>query len=301
MVSGARLEALVRRLDRSLVGLERTAIAALVRHLRFSERRLEQQIRALYEAALAAGPSESLAFREARARVILAQVRASLDVTAGVSGDVFAQLIRGSYAAGAESALAVLSAYQAGLVAASSFVPIDVAVRAANASARLAHHGVDFAQAAERLIVDGVIQGRGWGRTARELRRETGVTISQAEMIVRTESVTASHQARAERFEQDGIDYGTWMATMDDVVCGYCAARAGHTYRLRDIVIPAHPRCRCTVTPVKKEWVEAGLVDLEWNARHRAETLERMSDRERRGPSPFEKAAGMDAAPTAVW
>lgn len=301
MVSGLRLEALVRRLDRSLVGLERAAIDALTRHLRYSARRLERQIRALYEAALQAGPSESLAFREARARVILQQVRASLDVTTGVSGDVFAQLIRGSYAAGAESALAMLSAYQAGLVTASSFVPIDVAVRAANAAARLAHHGVDFAQAAERLIVDGVIQGRGWGRTARELRRETGVTINQAEMIVRTESVTASHQARTERFEQDGIDYGTWVATLDERVCGYCAERSGNTYALRDIVIPAHPRCRCVALPVRREWVEAGLVDLAWNAKHHEETLARVDGPRRTGPSPFERAAGMDAAPTAVW
>lgn len=296
-----RLEHLVRRLDAGLTGMERTAIARLTRALRVSERALEAELAGLYRAGLVDTRGLTVTFKEARARALLAQVRASLDITRNPGNNsTFLALIRDSYAAGMDNAVAMLSSMQSQAVFAMSSVPIEVAVQAANASARLAHHGATFALKAEELVIDGIVRGRGWGSTARELRRETSVTISKAQQIVRTESITASHKARSDAFEADGIEYGTWLATMDDRVCGYCAARSGRTYKVRDIIIPAHPGCRCTMTPLRPEWIEAGLVDTEWNDQHHAETLERSEDKARTGPSPFERALGWDSPPEPV-
>lgn len=304
MVSGPRLEALVRRLDRALVGVERDAIRRLVSALRLSERQLERTLQQLYVQGLEQTATASMAYREAQARVILAQVRASLDVTANSgAGSVFDQLIRGSYAAGADNALAMLSAYDAALVSASSFVRADVAVRATNAAARLARHGTDFALKAEQLIIDGVIRGQGWGRTARELRRETGVTLWKAEQLVRTESITASDTARRENYQANGVEYVQRMATMDDRVCFWCADRAGNVFRVEDAPVALHPNDRCYNAPWKPEWAEAGLVDEEWFRKHRAEALQKAEaagEKRRTGPAPFERMEGREP-PQAVW
>lgn len=296
-----RLLNLARALDRALAGMERTAIGRLTTALRASERALERELRHLYDAGLVDVRGATATFREARARALLAQVRTSLDITRDPGNNsVMLALVRDSYAAGMDNAISMLSAMQAQTVFASASVPIEAAVQAANASARLAHHGQAFALKAEQLVIDGIIRGRGWGATARELRRETGVTASKARQIVRTESITASHAARTAAFERDGIEIATWVATMDDRVCGYCAARSGNIYKIHDIIIPAHPGCRCVATPIRPEWVEAGIVDLEWNEEHHRETLERMEDKERRGPSPFERALGWENPPEPV-
>lgn len=303
MPSGPQLEALVRRFDRALTGVEADAIRRLTAALRLALTRLEADLRRLYGAALAdAASASSIAVREARARLLIAQVRSMLDITAGTpADDTFTALVRRSYQLGADNALSTLTLYEANVVTLSSTVRADVLVRATNASARLARHGREFAETAERLIIDGITRGRGWGRVAAELRRETGATRTQAEMIVRTESIAASTDARKETYKANGVEMGQWFATADVRVCGYCAARAGQVYHLEDVFIPAHPACRCYVAPYRPEWREMGLVDVDWAREHHAESLARSDDKARRGPSPFEAASGRTEAPTPVW
>lgn len=301
MATGRDLEQLVRRLDRGLNTLERTAITRLTQALRLSEARLEAELRRLYLASLEETLTSGAAMREARARLLLQQVRASLDVTAGAAADdVFTALVREAYAAGMDNAIAALSLYQQEVVSLSSGVRIEAAVRATNAAARLAHHGTEFAQKAEQLIIDGIVRGRGWAATARELRRETKKTLVQAEMIVRTESITASDTARRDSYKENGVEYVQRMATMDDRVCGYCAYRAGNVYRVDEAPAAIHPNDRCYNAPWKPEWQELGLTDDEWFRQHRAEAIKRGGEKPRSGAAPFEKAEGRDA-PTPVW
>lgn len=304
MPSGARLEALVRQFDRALSRLERDAIQRLDGALRYSAVQLERELRRLYLNTLddlAANPS--LLVREARARVLLEQVRAALDLTTGgQANSVFAALIGESFDLGARNAVAMLAAYQVGLVSLSSNARLTVAARATQASARLAHHGTDLALKTEQLVIDGIVRGRGWGRTAAELKRETNLTRWKAEQLVRTESVSASTDARLDTYAENGVEYAQWMATMDAVVCGYCSERAGRVYRLEDVVLPAHPSCRCYAAPWKREWQELGLTDDAWMTEHHQETLDRSAHKPTGSkPSPFERAAGMQSAPTPVW
>lgn len=301
MASGRDLERLVRRLDRSLNTLERTAITRLANALRLSEARLEAELRRLYMASLEETLTSGAALREARARLLLQQVRASLDVTAGAAADdVFTALVREAYAAGMDNAIAALSLYQQQVVSLSAGVRIEAAVRATNAAARLAQHGTVFAEKAEQLIIDGIVRGQGWGRTARELRRETGKTLRQTEMIVRTESITASDSARRDSYRENGVEYVQRMATMDERVCGYCAYRAGNVYRVEDAPAAIHPNDRCYNAPWKPEWQELGLTDDEWFRQHRAEAIERSGEKPKSGAAPFEKSEGRPA-PQPVW
>lgn len=304
MPSGPQLERLVRRFDMALTLLENDAVTRLDGALRLALERLEVDARRLYVAGLSETATASIAVREARARLLIQQVRALLDITAGSpADDAFTLLIRSTYQLGADNALAALSLYEAGLVSLSSTVRAEVLVRATNAAARLAGHGRAFAETAERLIIDGITRGRGWGRVAAELRRETGVTRRAAEAIVRTESIVASDTARRDAYAANDVQYVQRMATMDSRVCGWCANRAGNVYRVEDAPVALHPNDRCYNAPWKPEWQELGLTDDAWFREHRAEAIRRAEEAGETihtGASPFEKSEGRDP-PTPAW
>lgn len=301
MPTGATIEALIRRFDRRLSDIERVAIDDLSMALVRSATRLEQELRRIVGQAQREGESESTAWREARARSLLLQVRGMLEITRGAEVEAtIRQLEESSLRAGMDNAMEVLSLYGRQTVGASAVVRDDVAIRAVNAYGRLLQHGEEFARQAQQTVIDGVVRGVGWGETARVLREETGYTLAKAEQIVRTESVAASHAARVATYAEAGVSLGQWFATMDSRVCGYCAARAGNIYKLTEMHIPAHPNCRCFAAPYEQIWDDLGLVDHEWLKEHHDESVRRSDDVQRTGPSPFERAAGMERRPRAV-
>jgi SPP1 gp7 family putative phage head morphogenesis protein len=301
MPDGRRLEALVRQLDRTLNTVEAQAIRRLDSALRASAVRLEDELRRLYTLARDAGVTESIAFREARARALLQQVRGALDVTGPAQGQLaFGELGRAAYAAGSENAARALSAYGT-TTALPTLAPLAAAARATNATARLAAHGATFAQRAEAIVIDGLIRGRGFRPTATELRRETGILRYQAERLVRSESIAAADEARRDTYREAGVEHVQSMATMDDRLCGYCANRAGRVYKITDVEVPYHPNCRCYLAPWRKEWQDAGLTDDVWAAEHRRKSLERASEPQKTGPAPSERWRGVERAPTPVW
>lgn len=278
MVRGADLERLIRRFDRVLGSIEADALRRLDAALKVSMGRLEDELRRLYRQAAAEGLTEGQALREARARVLLSQVQASLTVTNGAQADdVFMQLVRRSYAAGAENALSALSLYQQQLVALSSGIRAEVLVRATNASARLAHRGTVFAMNVEQRIIDGITRGQSWARTAREIRQAEGVLLYDAERLVRTESIIASDEARRESYQANGVEYVQRLATMDSRVCGYCAERAGSVYRATEAPAALHPNCVVGGTVVSargvsaytRRWYEGPVVAVTTSNGHR--------------------------------
>lgn len=317
MVTGPQLENRIRRFDRQLRHLENDAVKRLDAALKASAARLEREVRTRYLLALTDTADANAAFREARARVLLSQVRSLLTVTNGTPADnVFGQLIREAQRLGLENATEMLSAYQRQALALAANVPTDVLIHATNVStrlveignarvanniARLAQHGEEAARKIEASIINGLVSGQGWSKTAREIRHEVGITRYSAERIVRTESITASHQARSEQYRENGVKYAQVAATADDRVCGYCANRAGRVYKLEDVHIPYHPNCRCFAMPWRPEWQELGLTDDDWNAEHRKETIERSEENQRIGPSPSERWQGLDKPPDPVW
>lgn len=316
MVSGRTIERQVKQLDRQLDQLERAAIRRLDDGLRQAAVQLEQQIATLYRRAAQEAAGSGAAVAEARARVLLAQVRSLLTITDGTSAEsTFATLVREVHAASIESALAALEPYQRQAVAATSVLPVDTAAaatrvstrltalgdtRVANAAARLAQHGDDAARAIERHITSGIIQGRGWRRTATDIRREVAITRRSAETIVRTESVIASDTARRDTFQETGVEYVQRIATADSRVCGYCLARAGNVYRIDEAPAALHPNDRCENVPWRREWHELGLTDDDWAREHAADAEARAQEGPKYGPAPFEKAEGRQP-PKAVW
>lgn len=147
-------------------------------------------------------------------------------------------------------------------------------------------------------------QGDSWRQLRRTLQNSLALSTSRAQTVARTEMAAAMVEGSKLRYEADGIQQVQWQAVGSSRTCGYCAPRHGKVYRLREVVAPAHPNCRCTVTPWDPQWVELGLVDPEEEAKSRAAVLadlEAAGKQPISGPTPFERALGQEQAPDALW
>lgn len=322
MVTGAQVERVVRRFDRRLLTLEADAIGALRTALHQSATALEEELRRLYRRALEGTSSAGAHIREAHVRQLLAEVRgaqATLNLGRNMPIEtVLAQLQRGAGATGAEQALALLTLSERAVVGLAGGLNVDAilaatrvssrlteigAARVANGTARLLQHTDTAARAIEQHVIDGVTRGQGWSVTARNIRKDVALLDYEAERIVRTESMTASADARHEQYREHGVTQARWISTLDERTCGYCAYRSGRLYDLDDIILPAHPACRCQSLPFRPEWAAAGIDDQAWYDEHREEALKKARESGHKihtGPSPGERWAGRTKAPVPV-
>lgn len=210
-----------------------------------------------------------------------------------------------------------------------------VEAQLANASARLYRYGAQAVDKVNQAVVDGIVRGSGWRPVSMEIRdaltgdpaarplrrtgldsmgrvrkdllvRGSGGLAFQAETIARTELISSLQDARDERYRAAGIDQVIWLATQDDRVCIHCGVRSGNVYRRDDVVIPAHPRCRCVASPIKQSWVDAGVVDLNDLSDHRAgvaRNFEAATGKplvDRGQLTPFERANGATQPPRPI-
>lgn len=322
MVTGAQVERVVRRFDRVLVTLENEAITALRTSLNQSAIALEAELKRLYLRALEGTASAGAPIREAQARMLLEQVRAmqlTLDASRGLPVEtVLARLQAGAGSAGSQQAMALLGLYEQGVATLQGALNVDAilaatrvssrlteigAARVANGGARLLQHTEAASRVIEQHVIDGVTRGQGWTVTARNIRKEVKLLNYEAERIVRTESMTASADARHTRYLESGVTKARWISTLDERTCFYCAYRSGRLYDLDDIILPAHPQCRCQSLPWRPDWAAAGIDNPEWYEEHRREALKKAEEGGHRptyGPSPGERWAGRTEAPRPV-
>lgn len=190
-------------------------------------------------------------------------------------------------------------------------------VSAAKAATSFLDYEVEaFRKQVVGLTEMGVIRGWGPKRLADEVKRVlAGYTqggefhpglAQRAHMIARTEMSTAYVRAQKAMAKRLGYDYGRWLATEDERTCPFCGSRSGWIYRLDEVVMPAHPLCRCSIVPVPNELVETKdeetLNEDDWGE-HRESIVREMSvakrwtidrtmahlDKYRDKPSVFEK------------
>ena len=81
--------------------------------------------------------------------------------------------------------------------------------------------------------------------------------VDRANLIARTELASAYVEGVMTQYRASGYSYGRWSAT-GERACPYCVSREGVIYHLDDLdgAIPAHPRCRCTISPVPDSMVD---------------------------------------------
>lgn len=94
------------------------------------------------------------------------------------------------------------------------------------------------------------------GRAARELRAVLQAP-QWAETVAVTETARAMSAATQATYERNGIGQKLWLLAPDQRVCDRCAGNAAQgpiptssSFESGDAYPPAHPRCRCSLTPV---------------------------------------------------
>ena len=186
-----------------------------------------------------------------------------------------------------------------------------VEAQVANSAARLAKHSAEAVTKINQAVVDGLIRGSGVQQVTKEVRealvgntKNPGAGLyARAETIARTELQSATHDARTRQYEEQGVKLVQWVATEDERTCEWCGARHLNVYELGEAEIPAHPNCRCTAVPFRRNWTEEGLIDVQRDAKSQNavdELLSANGGAPRYGATPFERANGRSAA-TAVW
>jgi SPP1 gp7 family putative phage head morphogenesis protein len=293
----------VDRADKQLRGLEDGAIERVNSALESSYQALEAQILRRYSletpGSLMAGD---------RAAVLLSQVADLLGLintrNAEEIQQAFEDLLRGADAQGATLADNLARAIANQQLQMTANVPLAAILnQATEGMTRLRNHTEAFADKASTVVTQGLIQGWGTDKIASLLQKEMGLVRHKAETIARTESLSATNAAAKANYQANGLMLGSWQATADDRLCPTCGARNQKVYKLQDIVIPAHPRCRCFITPMSQTWLDLGLVDTTWAADFRARSLaelESLGLEPDYGRSAFEKANGLEL-PQPVW
>jgi len=117
----------------------------------------------------------------------------------------------------------------------------------------------------DNIISRGIMQGWSVPQMVKEFKTLVGNEWKKGswEQIIRTEVVRIGNAVNLATYKQnsDIIKGVQWLATLDFKTCFVCASLDGKFWELGtfDLYIPAHPRCRCILTPVTKSWRELGF------------------------------------------
>lgn len=152
---------------------------------------------------------------------------------------------------------------------------IEAAAR--TASAYIEAESAKFRDQIVQITGEGV--ARGWGAKKIEgaVRRalagedSTGQGLTQrmglerrAQIIARSEIANAYVGGQLDNARRNGYAFVRWIAAEDERTCPTCVSRHGLVFKLSDVVMGAHPLCRCSASPV--ETTDLGIKDLKERA-----------------------------------
>ena len=143
---------------------------------------------------------------------------------------------------------------------------INAAVR--TASAYIEGESIRFRGQIAQITADAAARGFGASRMELQVRRALegatdpkGLTQKmglrqRAALIARSEMANAYVGGQLDHNRRNGFDYVRWIAARDERTCRFCVARHGQIYPAGRVVVPAHPRCRCSLQAVDASSVE---------------------------------------------
>ena len=145
-----------------------------------------------------------------------------------------------------------------------------LAVRAATqaATAFMEGEAARFRDQIAQIVSEGVARGWGSKRLERQIVQALegstdplGKTArmglrQRAEVIARSELANAYVKGAIDHNLKEGFAYIRWVAATDERACRWCLSRHGQIYPADQVVIPAHPQCRCTPVPLPASEVE---------------------------------------------
>jgi SPP1 gp7 family putative phage head morphogenesis protein len=279
---------------------EKRTVNAVNRILEESYNQLEKKFTKEYDKAQKAGGS---LFKQEQAAFALDQIGDAVNLLPGKRAEKvrkeYRKLLKTAQEKGIESGERLAQTVSPDGV--DDFAKIDVNIEAIKSQAkegvkRLKNHTESFRNRVNTLVGANLAMGSSPRKAAQQLRKEFAVTKDKADMITRTESMSALNDATNAFYEENEINYVLRIETEDKRTCPFCIARAGKIYKVSEKPGLAHPRCRVFYMPTSPRW--HNQKDLEWAGKHRREVKEANPDQSPNyNPTPFERASGTELNP----
>ena len=108
-------------------------------------------------------------------------------------------------------------------------------------------------------LLRGIGLGYGPRQIAADMRRVTGLSLTRALTISRTEVLRSYRESQSQSYaaNRDIVKTKVWHSALDERSCVVCISQHGSEWPL-DASMETHPRCRCSWIPVTKTWAELG-------------------------------------------
>lgn len=111
-------------------------------------------------------------------------------------------------------------------------------------------------------IAVAIAKGQSIERTARDIRERFGVGLSSAERLIRTETNYFHNYAEIEAYDEIGVEYFEFLASLDGRTSDICRHHHKKRFRVKDSKAgvntpPLHPNCRSTIVAVIPELEKA--------------------------------------------
>lgn len=307
MADYAQILALVERYDLAIDGLEQQVIDRVNAALDASFRELEQELRRTYPQLQDEGGLYNFVLKTQKFQQLKGLLDAILPPAQQVEIEaLYTEALQLASDTGIDLAGNLVEQIDPAYpLDPFSGIPVEaIAAQARDGVRRLYRYNETFAANASAIVEVGLAQGHGTAKVAQLLRERLGVAKSKADTIARTEIMSAYNGAARARYQEAGIEFFQWMTVPSEVLCPYCLSRHLKVYKAKDVIIPAHPRCRCSLVPWLPQWQEKGFTDDTWAAENRKEVLEYTKSHgiePTSKPTYWERQAGMTTAPTPVW
>lgn len=166
-----------------------------------------------------------------------------------------------------------------------------------NFSKSLYAHCTNFSEELRSNLVTGLITGENLDKMAARIHKRMDVTYSAAKTLVRTETAYIYERSTMAGYNECGIEWYEFLATLDYTTSEICQEMDGKHFKVKDAVPgknfpPMHPNCRSTTvcwfpeetakksktTRVAKNGngkyyeVPADMTYKEWRGRHKDKT-----------------------------
>ena len=124
----------------------------------------------------------------------------------------------------------------------------------------LSRYGAQNATRIATEIETGIVSGKGPREVARVAQRATGIPLSEALTISRTEINRSHREATRLNYaaNSDIVKGYRRLATKDELTCMACIALDGTAYENEE-PLDSHPNCRCTMVPDTLTYQDLGL------------------------------------------
>ncbi len=157
----------------------------------------------------------------------------------------------------------------------------------------------------DKLLRQGLIQGKHPRELARHLEKLFGVSKGNAERLMRTELARVQVEAQMQSFEQNGYEEYEFIA-LGFSACEECRKLDGKHFKVKDRMPgenapPMHPNCRCSTAAYVdekeyEEWLDfldTGGTTEEWGNQKKNKMTSQMSLMKLAFPEDMKKISGM--------